>query len=113
MSTTIALSEALKTALETLQDELNDNRDEDEEYITMNDLVLSLVQQPNSHSITVSGHEKTLSEHISVEEFTREELKRIRNEEGFTDYEAVIRDRAGLPARETGEEPIEVGSLDV
>lgn len=111
MSTTIALSEALKTGLEALQSELNSANGETE-YVTMNDIVLQLIQGPSSHSIELNGEEDTLTEHISVEEFTREELKRIRNENGFSDYEAVIRERANLPKRDTGgEEPVDVSPL--
>lgn len=109
MTTTIALSTALKDALEDLQE----SQDEEfEKRISMNDVILHILKSPGDNDINISGYEQTLDEHVKVKKSTRAELKRIKENEGHKDYEAVIRARGGIPKRDSGEEPIDVGSLD-
>lgn len=104
MSTTIAVSEALKKFLEGVASE-------DEDIDSLNDTILHVIRAPTKYETDISGYEETLTERVWVTKYTQEEVGRIRDEEGFSDYEGVIRERAGLPPRDTGEEPIDVSPL--
>lgn len=111
MSTTIAVSEALKDTLESVQTTLNTSRDPEQDNLGLNEVVKRIVRGEVSQSLSISGPEQTLDERVWVSEYLRDELNRIKNEEDFSDYEAVIRNRAGLPRRDVGEEPVDTSSL--
>jgi len=104
MSTTLTISEALKGELESVRDEL--------ELASLNETVLHLMRNPRVGSRQVEGHDKTLTEPIKVSTFTQKVVQRARDGNvQFRDYEDVLRDRAGVVRRDTGEEPIEVRPL--
>lgn len=103
MSTTITISEALKSALVAIRD--------DEELASLDSTIHHVIENRRPHPPALDGHEETLTEPVKVAESTKSRLKSLKESGGYADYEAVLRDKLGAPARDTGEEPVDVRPL--
>lgn len=102
--TTVTLSPALKAELVRIRDA--------EDYGSLNETILGILHTPGRGSRHIAGDDAQLTTPIKVDEFTRHTLQRIRDKHGFPDYEAVIRARAGIAPRDTGERPVPLKPLD-
>lgn len=101
--TTVTLSPALKRELETIRDTVG--------HKSLNETIMAILQNPRDGNRPLSGREDLLTEPVKTTELTRDSLRRIRDNEGFRDYEAVIRAKAGIAERDVGEEPIDLEPL--
>jgi len=103
MTTTLTISKALKAELERIRDVRG--------LRSLNATIQQLLRESISGDRPVDGNDETLTEPVKVSGFTRSAVQRVRDNEGHRDYEDVLRDRAGIARRDTGEEPIDIRPL--
>lgn len=104
MSPNITVSEALKGELKRVK--------ERQELYSLDEAINYLLSNPIPGNKELDGYERKLSEPVRVKDDTKELLRYTRDRGRFTDFEAVIRDRAGITKRDTGtEEPVDVRKL--
>lgn len=103
--TTVTVSDALKTALETI-------RDENEELSSLEQTIQFVIENPAEYVTSIDGYEETLEEPIKVTTATKARVKAIKEMNDYSDYDDVLRSKIGAPKRNTpGEEPVDVRSL--
>lgn len=103
MVTTLTISEALKQELVRIKT--------DNEFKSLNETIEHLIRNPRASRRPIEGYDDTLTEPVKVTEFTRSAVQRERDRGNYNDYEAVLRNVAGVEPREVGEGPIEVRPL--
>jgi len=106
------MSDTTLTITEPLKDELKRIKEDEPEVRSLKEALLFALDNPNKTEDELGGDENRVSEPIKVDELTLQTIKKLkRDTETATNYEDAIRQKAGINARDVGEQPIEITDL--